>query len=84
MTSDSSGSDSLTNTPETIQPSRGLFDWEQFRFGIAALLLERNPTLSRKDVMAALRESAHKVEGDAAKDTGAGVADAAGAIEAVH
>ncbi|MEZ6034576.1 MAG: hypothetical protein R3C17_15885 [Planctomycetaceae bacterium] len=39
MTSDSSGSDSLTNTPDTIQPRRGLFDWEQFRFGIAALLL---------------------------------------------
>lgn len=52
--------------------------------GIAALLLERNPALSRKDVMEALSESAHKVEGDAAKDTGAGVADAAGAVGAVH
>ena len=52
--------------------------------GIAALMLERNPKLSGKDVLSALRESAHKLDGAAAKDAGAGVADAAGAIKAVN
>ncbi len=52
--------------------------------GIAALMLERNPKLSGKDLLSALRESAHKLDGAAAKDAGAGVADAAGAIKAVN
>ncbi len=43
-----------------------------------------NPKLSGKDVLSALRESAHKLDGTAAKDTGAGVADAAGAVKAVN
>lgn len=51
--------------------------------GIAALMLERNPKLTSKDVREALRESAHKVSGSKPEETGAGLADAAGALEAV-
>ena len=33
------GSDSLSTTVETTQPRRRTFDWEQFRFAVAVLLL---------------------------------------------
>ena len=51
--------------------------------GIAALMLERNPRLSVADVRAALTKSAHKLDGSRPEDVGAGVADAAAALNAV-
>lgn len=52
--------------------------------GIAALMLERNPKLTSKDVREALVESAHKISGKSKDEVGAGVADAAGALNAVR
>jgi subtilisin family serine protease len=52
--------------------------------GIAALMLERNPKLTSKDVREALAESAHKISGKSKDEVGAGVADAAGALNAVR
>lgn len=52
--------------------------------GIAALMLEKNPKLTSKDVREALRESAHKVSGSKPEETGAGIADAAGAVKAAE
>ncbi len=50
--------------------------------GIAALMLEKNPKLSPKDIRSILTSSAHKPSGQSA-DLGAGIADAAGALAAV-
>ncbi len=50
--------------------------------GIAALMLEKNPRLTPKDIRALLLSSAHKPSGQSA-DLGAGIADAAGALAAV-
>jgi hypothetical protein len=51
--------------------------------GIAALMLERNPALTLNGIRAALTSSAQKLKGKHARDAGAGVADAAAALEAV-
>ena len=51
--------------------------------GIAALMLEKNPKLTPKDIRAMLLSSAHKPSGQSA-DLGAGIADAAGALAAVR
>ena len=50
--------------------------------GIAALMLEKNPKLTPKDIRALLLSSAYKTSGQSA-DLGAGIADAAGALAAV-
>lgn len=51
--------------------------------GIAALMIERNPKLTAADVRAALSKSAHRIDGRRADEMGAGVADAAAALDAV-
>ncbi len=51
--------------------------------GIAALMLEKNPKLTPKDIRAFLTSSAHKPSGQST-DLGAGIADAAGALAAVR
>ena len=50
--------------------------------GIAALMLEKNPKFTGKDVRAALTSSAQKLSGKPASEVGAGVADAAAALGA--
>jgi len=49
--------------------------------GIAALMLEKNPKATPKDVREALMQSAHKLPGSRIEETGAGIADAAAALK---
>ena len=51
--------------------------------GIAALLLEKNPKLSPAGVRDAIAQSARKEPGRPADELGAGIADAAAAVERV-
>ena len=51
--------------------------------GIAALMLEKNPKLTPKDIRAMLLGSVRKQDGKPADEFGAGIADAAGALAAV-
>ena len=51
--------------------------------GIAALLIEKNPKLTSKEVREILSKSAHKLNGKSAEELGAGIADAAAAVNAV-
>lgn len=52
--------------------------------GIAALMLERNPRLSPQEIRDALVKSAQKIKGGRSEETGAGIADAARAVEAAQ
>ena len=51
--------------------------------GIAALMMEKNPKLTSKDVRELLSKSAHKLNGKSGDELGAGIADAAAAVSAV-
>ena len=51
--------------------------------GIAALMIEKNPKLTSKEVREILSKSAHKLNGKSAEELGAGIADAAAAVNAV-
>ena len=52
--------------------------------GIVALMLEKNPKQSPKDVRDALSKSAHQPPRLIAEDMGAGIVDAADALRAVQ
>lgn len=52
--------------------------------GIAALVLERNPKATAKDIRDMIAKSAKKLEGRPASEVGAGVADAAAALGAAE